>query len=43
MLAKIPKRQREVLDVAIVEAADAVEMIIADGLDAAMQRFNSRR
>ena len=43
VLAKIPKRQREVLDVAIVEAADAVEMIIAEGVDAAMQRFNSRR
>ncbi len=43
VLAKIPKRQREVLDVAIVEAADAVEMIIADGVDAAMQRFNTRR
>jgi PTH1 family peptidyl-tRNA hydrolase len=42
VLAKIPKRQRDVLDVAIVEAADAVEMIIADGVDAAMQRFNSR-
>jgi PTH1 family peptidyl-tRNA hydrolase len=43
VLAKIPKRQRELLDVAIVDAADAVEMIIADGLDAAMQRYNSRR
>ena len=43
VLAKIPKRQREVLDVAITEAADAVEMIIADGVDAAMQRYNSRR
>ena len=43
VLAKIPKRQREVLDVAVVEAADAVEMIIADGVDAAMQRYNSRR
>jgi PTH1 family peptidyl-tRNA hydrolase len=43
VLAKIPKRQREVLDVAIAEAADAVEMVIAEGVDAAMQRFNSRR
>jgi PTH1 family peptidyl-tRNA hydrolase len=42
VLAKIPKRQREALDAAIVEAADAVEMIIADGVDATMQRFNSR-
>lgn len=43
VLAKIPKGQRELLDVAIVEAADAVETIIADGVDAAMQRFNARR
>ncbi len=43
VLAKIPKRQREVLDVAIVAAADAVETIISDGVDAAMQRFNTRR
>ena len=43
VLAKIPKRQREVLDVAIVEAADAVEMIIADGIDTAMQRYNTKR
>jgi PTH1 family peptidyl-tRNA hydrolase len=43
VLAKIPKRQRELLDVAIVDAADAVEMIIADGVDAAMQRYNSKR
>ena len=42
VLAKIPKRQRDVLDVAVVEAADAVEMIVADGVDAAMQRYNSR-
>lgn len=43
VLARIPKRQREVIDVAIAEAADAVETIIAEGVDAAMQRFNARR
>ena len=43
VLAKIPKRQREVLDKAIGEAADAAEMIIADGVNAAMQRYNSKR
>ena len=43
VLAKIPKRQRVDLDVAIADAADAVEMIIADGIDAAMQRYNSKR
>ncbi|WP_040491022.1 aminoacyl-tRNA hydrolase [Ilumatobacter nonamiensis] len=42
VLAKIPKRQRELLDTTIADAADAVEMIIADGVDAAMQRYNSR-
>jgi PTH1 family peptidyl-tRNA hydrolase len=43
VLAKIPKRQRELLDVAIADAADAVEMIIADGTDAAMARYNAKR
>lgn len=43
VLSRIPRREREVLDVAVVEAADAVEMIVADGVDAAMQRFNARR
>ncbi|MGA9278636.1 aminoacyl-tRNA hydrolase [Ilumatobacter sp.] len=42
VLAKVPKSQRDVLDVSVVEAADAVEMIIADGIDAAMQRYNTR-
>jgi peptidyl-tRNA hydrolase, PTH1 family len=43
VLAKIPKRERELLDVTITEAADAVEQIIAEGADAAMQRFNAKR
>jgi len=43
VLAKIPKRQREILDVAIAEAADAAEMIIAHGVEATMQRYNARR
>ena len=43
VLAKVPKREREVLDVAIVRAADAVEQIIAEGIDAAMQHYNSKR
>ena len=43
VLAKVPKRVREQLDVAVVEAADAVEAIVADGVDAAMQRVNARR
>lgn len=43
VLAKFPKRQRELIDVTIAEAADAVEMIVAEGVEAAMQRYNARR
>jgi PTH1 family peptidyl-tRNA hydrolase len=43
VLSKIPKRQRELLDVTIADAADAVEMIIAEGIDAAMQRYHGAR
>jgi PTH1 family peptidyl-tRNA hydrolase len=35
------KAEREVLDVAVAEAADAVEMIAAEGREAAMLRFNT--
>lgn len=42
VLSKVPKRQREELDVMVAEAADAVEMILADGPAAAMARFNQR-
>ena len=42
VLTRVPKRQRELLDVAVAEAADAVEAIIADGVEPAMQRFHSR-
>ncbi len=42
VLTRVPARQRELLDVKVAEAADAVEMIIADGVDEAMNRFNSR-
>jgi len=43
VLSKLPARQRELFDVAIEEAADAVEMIVADSADAAMRRFNVKR
>jgi peptidyl-tRNA hydrolase, PTH1 family len=43
VLSRIPRREREVLDVEVARAADAVETIIADGVDAAMQRFNGRQ
>lgn len=43
VLAPFPKRQREAVDVAIADAADAVEMIIAEGVERAMMRYNGRR
>lgn len=43
VLAKVPKAERELLDVAVVDAADAVEMIVSDGADAAMRRYNGKR
>jgi PTH1 family peptidyl-tRNA hydrolase len=40
VLSKVPSVQRAELDVACELAADAVEVIAADGIEAAMQRFN---
>ncbi len=42
VLNKIPKREREVLDVAVAVAADAVELIIAEGIEAAMHDIHGR-
>lgn len=42
VLTRVPKRQRELLDVTVAEAADAVEAIIGDGVESAMQAFHSR-
>lgn len=42
VLAPIPKRDRQLLDEALDRAADAVEMILADGVERAMARFNER-
>ena len=42
VLSKVQKSERELLDVKVVEAADAVELIIASGVDAAMQRYNGK-
>lgn len=42
VLTRVPKRQRELLDVAVAEAADAVEMVIDRGVDTAMQTFHAR-
>ncbi len=43
VLSRVPRRERELLDVTVAEAADAAEMIVADGVDTAMQRFNVKR
>ena len=40
VLSKVSKADRELLDVMVQRAADAVEMILAEGIDAAMARFN---
>ena len=41
VLSRVPAAERELLDVAVQRAADAVEVIVAQGADAAMQQFNS--
>jgi len=42
VLSRFGKRAREEMAVTIEEAADAVEMILADGVDAAMNFYNGR-
>jgi peptidyl-tRNA hydrolase, PTH1 family len=42
VLRKPGKREREELDVCIAEAADAVELILADGVERAMERYNRK-
>jgi PTH1 family peptidyl-tRNA hydrolase len=42
VLKKPGKADRLTLDVCVVEAADAVELILAEGIDVAMNRFNTR-
>jgi PTH1 family peptidyl-tRNA hydrolase len=43
VLSKVHGEVRRLLDGAVTRAADAVESIALEGLDAAMQRFNARR
>jgi PTH1 family peptidyl-tRNA hydrolase len=43
VLKRVTRRDRVELDIAVQEAADAVELILADGIDAAMNRVNSAR
>lgn len=42
VLRKMSKKDRELFDVAIAEAADAVEMIVMEGIGPAMTQFNAR-
>jgi PTH1 family peptidyl-tRNA hydrolase len=42
VLSKFSKADREQMDVAIQEAADAVELIVTEGPEAAQRRFNTR-
>jgi PTH1 family peptidyl-tRNA hydrolase len=42
VLRRAGKAERTELDIAIQEAADAVELIVTDGIESAMQRFNQR-
>jgi len=42
VLSKLPKDEREALDVAVQIAADAVEVLVGDSPDAAMRQFNAR-
>jgi peptidyl-tRNA hydrolase, PTH1 family len=42
VLSRLPKRQRDLFDVAVQEAADAVEVIVLDGVAKAMNTYNTR-
>jgi len=42
VLSRVSKREREQMAVTIEEAADAIESIVTDGIDSAMNRYNTR-
>lgn len=42
VLSRVSKREREQMDVTVEDAADAVELIATSGIDAAMNRYNTR-
>jgi PTH1 family peptidyl-tRNA hydrolase len=42
VLSRLPPAQRELLDVAVERAADAVELIVAEGVDVAMRQTNGQ-
>jgi len=41
VLSKLPPKQRALLDVAVQHAADAVEVLLTEGIDAAQRIYNS--
>ena len=41
VLSKLPPKERELLDVAVQHAADAVELLLAEGVDAAQRVYNT--
>ncbi len=41
VLKRVPKAERVELDIAVQQAADAVEAILEEGVAAAMNRFNA--
>lgn len=43
VLSRFPKHLREAVDQALDTAADAVDCYLHDGLEAAMNRFNTKR
>ena len=43
VLSRPGKADRKELDVIVEEAADAVELILSDGVEAAMNRYNGAR
>ena len=43
VLNRVPAAQRELLDSVVAEAADAVEAIVAEGIDVAMRQFHVKR
>lgn len=42
VLKRVGKADRDALDIAVEIAADAIELIVSDGVDAAMNRVNTR-
>lgn len=42
VLSKLPVRERELLDIAVADAADAATQVVTESVDAAMRTFNGR-